>query len=73
MVQVFPPSETASKRAHISSLAEYRELYDRSVADPEGFWAGEAERISWSRKWDRVRDCNYHTAKIAWFEGGNLN
>ena len=73
MVQVFPPSETASKRAHISSLAEYRELYDRSVADPEGFWAGEAERISWSRKWDRVRDCDYHTAKIAWFEGGKLN
>ncbi|MEC8878157.1 MAG: acetyl-coenzyme A synthetase N-terminal domain-containing protein, partial [Candidatus Thermoplasmatota archaeon] len=73
MVKLFPPSKETSEQAHISSLTEYRELYDRSVADPEGFWAGEAERISWSRKWDRVRDCDYHTAKIAWFEGGKLN
>ncbi len=73
MVQVFPPSKAASEQAHISSLAEYQQLYDRSVADPEGFWAGEAERISWSRKWDRVRDCDYRTARIAWFEGGKLN
>ncbi|MDP6364034.1 MAG: acetate--CoA ligase [Candidatus Poseidoniia archaeon] len=72
-MQVFPPSKAASEQAHISSLAEYQQLYDRSVADPEGFWAGEAERISWSRKWDRVRDCDYRTARIAWFEGGKLN
>jgi len=73
MVQVFPPPKAASEQAHISSLDAYQELYDRSVADPEGFWAEQAGRISWSRKWDRVRDCDYRTAKIAWFEGGKLN
>ena len=73
MVQVFPPPKAASERAHISSLAEYQQLYDRSIADPEGFWAEQADRISWFRKWDRVRDCDYHTARIAWFEGAKLN
>ena len=36
--RVFDPPEELSKQAYIKSMAEYREIYERSVDDPEGFW-----------------------------------
>jgi acetyl-CoA synthetase len=52
-------------------MEEYRRLYDRSVKDPEGFWAEQAEALTWSRKWDRVLEWQPPFAK--WFVGGTLN
>jgi acetyl-CoA synthetase len=71
--KIFPPSAAASGHAHVSSLEQYRELYDQSIADPEAFWAEQAERLSWSRKWDTVREYDFGKAEIKWFEGGQLN
>jgi acetyl-CoA synthetase len=68
-----PPAEFAA-RAHVKSLDEYRKLYNRSISDPEGFWAEQAgARISWFKKWHTVRKYDYHKAEIAWFLGGTLN
>ena len=54
--------------------AQYRALYQRSVQEPDAFWAEQAERfVTWSRRWDRVSDCDLATARIRWFEGGQLN
>jgi acetyl-CoA synthetase len=53
--------------------ATYQKMYDESVQDPEGFWAKQAERLHWNRKWDKVMDVNYHEAEIKWFEGGQIN
>ncbi|HJS58876.1 MAG TPA: acetate--CoA ligase [Vicinamibacteria bacterium] len=70
-VRVFDPPAAFQERAHIKSLAEYRLLYERSVSDPEGFWAEQAEALTWERKWERVLDWNPPFAK--WFVGGRLN
>ena len=69
--RVFQPPEGFSRAAHVKSLEEYRRLYDRSVNDPEGFWAEQAQALVWSRKWDRVLDWSPPFAK--WFVGGTLN
>jgi acetyl-CoA synthetase len=69
--RVFPPPEAFSRAAHVKSLEEYRRLYDRSVKDPEGFWAEQAQALVWSRTWDRVLEWNPPFAK--WFVGGALN
>ena len=54
--------------------AQYEEMYQRSVDDPEGFWAEQAEKfLTWSKPWDRVLDYDYNKAHIRWFEGGKLN
>ena len=64
---VNPPTEFSAK-AHIKSLDEYRTLYNRSVSDPEAFWAEQAEqRITWIKRWDTVRQCDYHKAEIGWY------
>ena len=36
--RVFPPPEELSRKAYIKSLKEYKEIYQRSIDDPEGFW-----------------------------------
>jgi len=50
----------------------YDAVYQRSLKDPEGFWAEVAEGCHWFKKWDRVLDDSrkplYH-----WFPGGELN
>jgi len=50
----------------------YRPIYERSLADPEGFWSEAAREIDWDRPWDQVLDV---TAKPVprWFAGGRLN
>ncbi len=72
-VKVYKPSVEASKNAWISDLDQYQKLYDESVNNPDEFWAGIAERITWTKKWDKVRSFDFVDANIKFFEGGKLN
>ncbi len=70
----FTPSKEFSKNAHIGSIKEYEKIYKKSVEDPEGFWAEQAEkRLSWHKKWDKVLEYDFHKPEIKWFQGGQLN
>ena len=70
----FPPSPEFSKKAHINSMEMYEEIYQRSVDDPEGFWAEMAEKqLTWYKKWDKVLEYNFEKPDIKWFSGGQLN
>jgi acetyl-CoA synthetase len=61
-----PPAELA---AHANLTAE---AYDRAAADREGFWAAQAERITWAEPFTQVLDwSNPPFAK--WYVGGKLN
>ena len=44
----------------------------RAAADPEAFWAEQAERLDWDQKWDRVLDWD-DPPFAKWFVGGKLN
>lgn len=57
----------------IRSLEEYQSVYQKSVTDPEGFWADIASNFFWRKRWDRVLDWNFTDPKIEWFIGGKLN
>ena len=69
--RVFHPPAAFRAEARLKSLEDYEAIYRRSVDDPEGFWAEQAELLLWSRKWDRVLEWNPPFAK--WFTGGQLN
>ena len=73
--KIFPPENTnyPISNAHISSMEQYQKMYDESVADPESFWANVAERITWYKKWDNIREYDFVNANIKWFDGGKLN
>ena len=52
----------------------YESMYERSMNEPDTFWAEQAETfIDWGRKWNKVSDVDFATGKIAWFEGATLN
>ena len=61
------------EKAHINSLDQYKEIYDRSIQDPEVFWSEIAERITWFKKWDQVCEYDFVNASVKWFEGATLN
>jgi acetyl-CoA synthetase len=69
--RVFPVPEAFAQNAHVKSLAEYEEMYQRSIADPEAFWAGIAQELHWFEPWTKVLEWNLPWAK--WFVGGKLN
>ncbi len=72
-VKTYPVSDAAARRAHITAEL-YEEMYNRSVDDPEAFWAEQAEKfVTWFKPWDKVMEVDYHKAEIKWFEGAKLN
>jgi acetyl-CoA synthetase len=54
--------------------AQYQEMYQRSIEDPEAFWAEQAkENLDWFEPFHTVRNFDYTKPEIKWFEGGKLN
>ena len=70
---VFYPNQEFSDRALIGSLDQYRDLYEKSMSDPDTFWSEVADRITWYKKWDTVREFDFVKGNIKWFDGAKLN
>jgi acetyl-CoA synthetase len=70
--RVFKPSDGFVQQALIPSLEQYKELYQQSIEDPEGFWSKQAtELLLWQKKWDTV--LKWEAPFAQWFVGGKLN
>lgn len=39
-------------------LHQYREMYERSIKDPAGFWSEIAETFYWKEKWNPSEVCS---------------
>ncbi len=57
----------------ITTIEQYQAEYEKSIANPESFWAGKAEQFFWRKKWDRVLEWNFSAPSVKWFSGGRLN
>ena len=61
-------------RTPLINSETYESMYERSMNEPDAFWAEQAETfIDWEKKWDKVSDVDFAKGKIAWFEGATLN
>ena len=69
--RVFKPSKEFSEKAHISSMAQYKKMYDESIKNPQKFWAKAAGELDWFKKWNKVLEWKAPHSK--WFVGGKLN
>jgi acetyl-CoA synthetase len=63
-----------AKRALINQ-SEYKKMYNRSLADPDGFWAEQAKSIDWMRRFTKVKNTSFKkpNVSIKWFEDGFTN
>ena len=52
----------------------YHDLYERSVLDPKGFWAEQAQRIDWIEPFTKVKHTSFdlHDVSIRWYEDGTF-
>jgi acetyl-CoA synthetase len=67
-VESFAPPREFAERALVRDAS----VYEEAERDPEAWWAGQAEALSWARRWDEVLD--WSQAPFAkWFCGGQLN
>jgi acetyl-CoA synthetase len=75
--RTFPPPERVSKKAHVSSDAQYKQMWEKSISDPDGFWLEQAKSLTWFKEpteslrytWDTAARKIEHT----WFADGQLN
>ena len=65
--RVFEPPPSFTERAVVRD----RSVYERAEADFEGFWAEQAEGLTWFKRWDTVMD--WTPPWVQWFVGGSLN
>ncbi len=73
----FPPPEGIQKNAYITSDKQYKELWEKSINNPDEFWLEQAKTLHWFKEptiglrynWDTKNRIIEHT----WFEDGELN
>jgi acetyl-CoA synthetase len=72
--KIYPVPTEWENRAFIND-AKYKEMYARSVSDPDGFWAEHGKRIDWIKPFTKVKDTSFdpHNVSIKWFEDGTTN
>jgi propionyl-CoA synthetase len=53
-------------------MGRYRETYDRSISDPEGFWRDQADLVDWGRRPRQVLDAA-NPPFYRWYPDATLN
>jgi len=60
-------------QARITNFSQYQEEYQKSITDPEAFWADKANFFKWRKPWERVLEWDFGKFEVSWFKGGKLN
>jgi acetyl-CoA synthetase len=67
-------SDSWAKHAY-ASKSKYQKKYKLSIKENEKFWAKEGRRITWIKKYTKIKDVKYskEEVKIKWYYDGTLN
>jgi len=74
MDETYPVPDAWAQGARIDA-ARYRDMYARSLAEPEAFWLDQARRLDWLTPPTRADDSSFaaHDFRVRWFADGSLN
>ncbi len=69
------PVQPAWKDHGLVDNEKYLEMYQRSVDNPEAFWAEHGQRLDWIKPFTKVKNTSFdaHNVSIKWYEDGTLN
>tara|TARA_Y100000816_G_scaffold100093_1_gene69735 strand:+ start:2389 stop:4512 length:2124 start_codon:yes stop_codon:yes gene_type:complete len=67
-------SDSWSNQAYVND-SKYKKKYKLSIKENEKFWAKEGKRITWIKKYTKIKDVKYskEEVKIKWYYDGTLN
>ncbi|KAB2823455.1 acetate--CoA ligase [Aliivibrio finisterrensis] len=73
-IHVYPVNQDIANNAHADD-EKYREMYQQSVINPEGFWREHGQILDWMTPYTKVKNTSFDTGHvdIKWFEDGELN
>ncbi|MGN2611690.1 acetate--CoA ligase [Aliivibrio fischeri] len=73
-IHVYPVNQDIANNAHADD-DKYREMYQQSVINPEGFWREHGQIVDWMTPYTKVKNTSFDTGHvdIKWFEDGELN
>ncbi|WP_063661249.1 acetate--CoA ligase [Aliivibrio fischeri] len=73
-IHVYPVNQDIANNAHADD-DKYREMYQQSVINPEGFWREHGQIVDWMIPYTKVKNTSFDTGHvdIKWFEDGELN
>lgn len=57
----------------IHTLGGYFHEYQKSVTQPEEFWARIADSFHWKKRWDKILEWNFEEPNVKWFQNAKLN
>ena len=71
---LFPVPDAVRQAAMIDNDG-YLAMYQRSIADPEGFWGEQGKRIDWIKPYSKVKDVSFakDDLHVKWYYDGTLN
>ena len=74
MKEIYPVSD-AFKRTARTNEEEYLKNYQKSIEDPDEFWAEQAHKLEWIKPFTQVKNTSFdpENFKIEWFADGQLN
>jgi acetyl-CoA synthetase len=68
------PDKDLFKDSYVSSMEQYRKLYEDSIENNSGFWEKNArELLHWQHDFQLVSDCDFSEGLVSWFLGGKIN
>ena len=71
--KTYPVTESLKASAWIDEETYFKE-YERSLNDPEDFWAEQGNRLDWIRPFTRVKDVSFSgDVHVKWFNDGTIN
>ena len=67
-------SDNWANQAYVNE-SKYKKKYKLSIKENEKFWAKEGKRISWIKKYTKIKDVKYskEEVRIKWYYDGTLN
>nr|CAD7393118.1 unnamed protein product [Timema cristinae] len=77
--EVYLPDPSFSSKAHVSSLKQYKDLYQKSIDSPDEFWGDVAKQFHWETPVpsEKFYSYNFDLTKgpihIKWMEGATTN
>src|SRR5438046_4046242 len=75
MSQKLAEVPAGGERSSFIDAAKYRDMYARSIQDPDGFWADIGKRIDWFKPYSKVKNSSFdlNRVSIKWYEDGVTN
>jgi acetyl-CoA synthetase len=70
---MIPVKPDIAAKAHVKSMEQYREMYRRSIEQPEEFWREQAAILDWYHPPNSIVDVDLQVVDFAWYSGGRLN